>query len=287
MRADMPKILTERPRIGSALNFRTVRRRGRNQGRDADALPQQQGMRKPHLQNLQAKELNEYFGPLRRFLEQRVGRPWNAVYAEICRHIHMDNAVQAHVRFHLHDFVVTDTTQLPDGTIATTEGRPLRCHRRFFTLYVCPITGCLRRVADLEQKRAQTPTAKAIAIAPDRELRLIDGHWHVVTYAPLPAAKPIVVAVTDEPAQADAILAACGTGHWLDMVDPALWRIMTTRAPRRFDVVLGRKIARGENLGYQAVPGLHEENRIAVRYAAKAQLADAETIRRQGLLHRS
>jgi len=97
MRADMSRVIVERPRRGGG------DRRGR--AVPFENLPQHEGMRRPHQRSGGAKELNENLAPLRRYLERQVGRPWDKVYAEIAKHLRADNAVQQHVRDHLRDFV--------------------------------------------------------------------------------------------------------------------------------------------------------------------------------------
>src|SRR4051812_39875839 len=105
MRADMAKVIVERPRVGS-------RARGKGKGYKRrlariapEDRPRREGM-KHHGGN--TKSLNEHLGPLGRYLEGQVGRPWNDVFAEICAHIDRNSAVQDHVRDHLGDFVTTD-----------------------------------------------------------------------------------------------------------------------------------------------------------------------------------
>ncbi len=98
MRADMAKVIVERPR-----RVERATRRGRALG--ADDLPSHEGMRAPHVRNWGGKVLNENLAPLRRYLERQVGRKWDRVYAEISVHLRPTSAVQQHVRDHLHHFV--------------------------------------------------------------------------------------------------------------------------------------------------------------------------------------
>ena len=64
--------------------------------------------------HLHTKFFNEHLSPLRRFLDSNVGRPWDKVYSEICRHVDRGNVVQKHILTHLFDYVVVDTV-LIDG----------------------------------------------------------------------------------------------------------------------------------------------------------------------------
>jgi len=97
MRADMSRVIVERPRRGG------IDHRGR--ASPLEDLPQREGVRRRHLIAGDPKELNENLAPLRRYLERQVGRPWDKVYAEIAAHLRADNTVQQHVRDHLRDFV--------------------------------------------------------------------------------------------------------------------------------------------------------------------------------------
>ena len=50
-------------------------------------------------------DLNEYFRPLKKFLETRVGNRWDGVYSEIRSRVHLGSAVSEHILQHLGDFV--------------------------------------------------------------------------------------------------------------------------------------------------------------------------------------
>jgi len=184
MRDDMAKIIVERPRIPDRFE-----RKGR--ARPLEDLPQHEGMRRPHLLRSWGKELNENLQPLRRYLERQVGRPWNKVYAEIAKNLRADNTVQQHVRDHLWGYVAVAPRRVLGGWD----------HRSgsglwYQPLYVDPVTGLLCRTDQLPEEKArrrakhrQSPAAPTrIELAPDRELRLIDGLWYEVRLAPMPVA---------------------------------------------------------------------------------------------------
>ena len=65
--------------------------------------------------------LNEHLGPLRRYLDSQVGRPWDKVFSEICAHIDRSSAVQDHVRDHVEDYVTVHVI-LIDGVLCHGEG---------------------------------------------------------------------------------------------------------------------------------------------------------------------
>jgi hypothetical protein len=140
------------------------------------------------------KFLNEHLGPLRRYLDKQVGRPWDKVFSEICAHIDRSNPVQDHVRDHVGDYVITHVL-LIDGVPCIGEGgwgygQPLHHQFRYRRWYVCPRTGLLRRVKVAGRKRPRPPQQEVpptyIPVGNALQYRFLDGAWHVVTLKPLP-----------------------------------------------------------------------------------------------------
>jgi hypothetical protein len=188
MRADMAKVIVERPRFGSRDKGEGKGYRRRRQRLAPEDQPRREGMKVRAAGG--SKRLNEHLAPLRRFLESCVGRPWDQVFAEICENISRNSAVQDHVRDHVPDFVATHVL-LIDGVPCGGEGRwrygrPLaETHHR---LYVCPLTGLLRRLERRSRKAPRPPRPcdpRPIRLDALRQCRWIDGAWHLVTLAPL------------------------------------------------------------------------------------------------------
>lgn len=132
-----------------------------------------------------SKWLNENLAPLRRFLRSAVGRPWNAVHAEICAHIAPRSAVQKHVLDHLYQYVERNPVMIngwphrPVGYGRSGCGNtPLSGQRDDF--YVCPETGLLLL------PRRERPGHIVRALGPLVELRSIAGVWYVIHLAQLP-----------------------------------------------------------------------------------------------------
>ncbi len=146
MRRDMFKLIVERPRMRLSKRNGSHYPRGslkNSWGRDLEDAPRREGM--GHL--YRSKWLNENLTPLRRFLESRVGRPWDKVYSEICEHISLDSPVKKHVLEHLKHLVARKVREI-DGKLYRVDsyGReveftPGSAHPQ---LYVCPRTGLLR-----------------------------------------------------------------------------------------------------------------------------------------------
>src|SRR5262245_48863884 len=106
MRADMGKVLVERPRVRAGfVQGRTGRRYAKSVRRglaSEDSSPAREGIkRRYHGGASRMKFFNEHLSPLRRFVDANVGRPWDKVYAEICQHVDRGNVVQKHILTHL------------------------------------------------------------------------------------------------------------------------------------------------------------------------------------------
>jgi hypothetical protein len=190
MRADMAKVIVERPRFGSRIHGKPKGYRRSIQRLSEDGGPAREGMKRRCRGG--CKSLNEHLGPLRRYLDKQVGRPWDKVFSEICAHIDRNSAVQDHVRDHVEDYVTTHVI-LIDGVPCNGEGgwnygKPL--HRFGWPWYVCPRTGLLRRVKVTSRKRRPQPEKesppKYIPVSDTLQCRFLDGAWHLVTLKPLP-----------------------------------------------------------------------------------------------------
>lgn len=199
MRSDMSKVIVERPRRGGS-NFR----KGRAMGEDQ--LPAHQGMRKPYMYKYQNKELNEYLSPLWRFLQSRVGHPWNEVWSEISANIRSDNAVQQHVRDHVKMWVCTATRLDEQGEIELLDrayGRQLDSTSTEF--YVHPVDGllCVNKAKTSWKKRYQLNKQAQEAewhannkiIRDGVRITRHEGIWYEIELRPIPG--PTLVSTTD------------------------------------------------------------------------------------------
>lgn len=190
MRADMAKVIVERPRYASAAPSRAKGYR-RQLARDwPENVPRREGMKRRCRGG--TKAFNEHLGPLRRYLESNVGRPWDKVYSEICANIDRGSVVQKHILTHVFDYVSVHVVLL-DGALCHGEGRmygrPLGDFRTSY--YVCPRTRLLRRLESGNTKKFRRRPKRA---EPHRHVRLnerqiccsIDGVWHLVQVKPFP-----------------------------------------------------------------------------------------------------
>jgi hypothetical protein len=186
MRPDMAQVIIERPRGGP--RYKTPKGSRRRLQRGLDAGPRREGMMRAWGKGW-SKWLSERLGPLRRFLLNRAGRPWNDVFAEICEHLRRDSAVQDHVRDHVWDFVARDVV-LIDGVLCHGSGywcgRPLWSGWSQAELYICPQTGVLRRVPCRPVRQPTRPAPKPVRLGPEYQCRWIRGAWHLITLRPFP-----------------------------------------------------------------------------------------------------
>jgi len=211
MRADMSKVLTERPRHGHARSYHNIRQR-HHRG-DIDTLPTQEGIRRPHVLYDARKDFSDLLGPLRRFLWSSRGRRWNLVWSEICSHL-ADDTTGAHLKVHVLQEVTTKVVLADDGKVY----EPIdRWHRRHEVdgLYVHPVTGLIcgdhvrpwwksRRgktafVDGIEYDRADDGVlhgrdhARKI-IGTETEAVCVAGVWYWVTFATVPAPSRVLTA---------------------------------------------------------------------------------------------
>src|SRR5262245_48169807 len=162
MRADMGKVLVERPRLG---RWRRASRPGKGYLKrvkkcldSGESPPACEGIKRRY--GHATKSFNEHLGPLRRFLDSNIGRPWDKVYSEISKHVDRGNVVQKPILTHLFDYVVTRTI-LIDGEPCRGKagggryGSPLRTSERRDQWYVCPKSGLLRKSRYVPRKRSR------------------------------------------------------------------------------------------------------------------------------------
>jgi len=187
MRADMAKVIVERPR---RKGYTT--RAGRPC--HVDDLPSTQGMRAPHVRHWGGKELNENLAPLKRFLLSRVGQPWDKVYSDISENLCVDSTVQAHVRDHVTDFVSVNCS-MRDGKIWVHDHGVRPLDSSWSQMYVDPKDGLLklntefqslRQRYNLRKTAAQLAAQEVSRSVAGVELRKLKGIWYQVDVLPVP-----------------------------------------------------------------------------------------------------
>jgi len=101
MRADMFKIIVERPRWASRHAPAVKLKKDTNFDRKFVGHKRHALEVAPY-----TKSLNENLAPLKRYLQKQRGRRWDDVFSEICKHLDTTSTVKMHVREHIEDFIV-------------------------------------------------------------------------------------------------------------------------------------------------------------------------------------
>jgi hypothetical protein len=191
MRADMSKVIVERPRLGSRANNddKGETRRRQKAREDEDLWPGRQSTARGRRAN--RKHLNEHLAPLRRFLNARVGKHWSKVYGEIRQNINPSNAQQMHIMQHLvssFGYVTTNVKAWPDGTFTDSKGEEMRGG-----WFVNPKTGCLAKnehswIHGRNYRRRFEERPKYVKVE-GKYFREIEGIWYEFEFARAPLAE--------------------------------------------------------------------------------------------------
>ena len=195
MRADMGRVLVERPRLkrrsGDSRPAKGYRKEAERALAAGDA-PSRERLKKRYKNN--RKFFNENLAPLRRFLDANVGRPWNKVYSEICQHVDRSNVVQKHVLTHLFDYVVTDTVLVNGEPCRGSgsrgrygDGPSLRTSHYRHQWYICPKSGLLRRSRYVPYQHGNPPVPpRQVVLNKTQRCLFLNGKWELVTVVPVP-----------------------------------------------------------------------------------------------------
>ena len=139
------------------------------------------------------KNLNEHLGPLRRYLDSQVGRPWDKVFSEICPHIdrtrpsRTTSATTSRSTSAAH-VILIDGVPATARAAGTTAGR---CTDALAALVRLPAHGAAAAGQARGRRAATAEGGKPAAYIPSAttlQCRFLDGAWHLVTLKPLPGA---------------------------------------------------------------------------------------------------
>src|SRR3989344_5997814 len=108
VRADMAKVVTERPRYGhhnrskkTALRVRRWDRTRYYDGEDGLDGPKRIASSRYSQHGWDAKEFSDRLGPLKKFLRRQVGRHWDEVYGELSRNLDKRSLTGRHIWIHV------------------------------------------------------------------------------------------------------------------------------------------------------------------------------------------
>ena len=210
----MHKVVVERPRRNPGPT-----KKGRRANLPDELLPKFEGIKRPYSHR---KWQTDLLGPLRRWLQSQVGRPWNDVYSEACAVIKPDSVIRAHIKTHLLEFIERHTfmhdgqvcmldTSRSGGPVPVTERPWGRNSCRF---YVHPETGLLQVILQMPRRLWPEPEPKPVVtvhwIRKNVARQQIRGLWFECYYEIVPY------------------------WEWFDPYDHALERNVTLKEVRRY-----------------------------------------------------
>lgn len=213
-----------------------------------------------------------HLSPFRRFVSSRVGRPWAAVYSELCQALHKrDRALLDPLRF----VNVETHTWVEDGAVMCRawNGEP-RAADGYCDFYVDPRTGALcrgqvpgrslLRRAEQERRKAQKPDR--VQLSDSQELHCVQGIWYQVELCALPPASSYRAALS-QLNRPDASAAEINSAY------------RQLRDMEKFDVLLSKGVTPEDAYSLKRVYGR------SVYAASKRQLSHKE-LKAHGLLPR-
>lgn len=172
MRADIAKVVVERPRNGltGARCAARIRRRKNNDPRFFEDAPRVQSM--AGWNYYEHKHQTDFLSPLEGFIRKSIGRLWDDVYSEMREFLSPNSTLQKHIFEHVWDFVTKDVVLNDDGVPCTREREGLRGKKGGWKLvplgsyswrrgrhgtFIHPVSGLLLAVPDLRPPKAPQP----------------------------------------------------------------------------------------------------------------------------------
>jgi hypothetical protein len=192
----LSQIVIERPRQGWRVSLKKVG----GYRKQLDHLTQiatEEGLLSPCLlkPRHKTKWLSDHLGPLRRYLQANIGKPWNDVHSQLCQRLDSNTVAGQHVLDHVWDYVERHVELIDDIPYRKSNRRAPLSYRYGLRLYVHPDTGILcdakqdTKAAILTQhgpiQSTPEPTDRVI-LDPYHQYRQLDEIWYLITFQPLP-----------------------------------------------------------------------------------------------------
>lgn len=182
MRKDMGKVITERERSGNPCRNAKTRMSVQWKGHDADYdIPNRMSSSANRQHGYSAKQFTDVLGPIYRYLDKQVGRPWNKVYSELCKSLDKRKLTHDHVFTHIYQYVEMDVYKGEDGLW---HSRPYGGvigggYSPRYALFVHPKTGliCRQKPPKEEPKKKDVDVIK---LNKETEYRRLEGIWFLV-----------------------------------------------------------------------------------------------------------
>ena len=151
-------------------------------------------LREPASRGRGTKHFTDLLGPLVKFLQSNVGRPWDKVYSELCAHLDRRKTTGRHVFEHLEQYVEVNCFVGDNGKIYARQnsyGIRLIGSDASINYYVDPRNGLLRKekfrvspaiIAYRDRKDRNTIERKPISL--HQSYVRINGIWYIGDYVP-------------------------------------------------------------------------------------------------------
>jgi hypothetical protein len=184
MRADMQKVLTERPRTKSWEERRKTAGKVRIADLNEDLDDEREVSRVPTSRRRvyqDYKEFTDHIMPLKRYLKSQVGRLWNDVWSDMCAVLDRRSTTGNHVFEHIRWEVELNTVMV-DGKVHHYIGGS-GVTGPVTGLYVHPTTGILCRAPERDFGfRRRKADANKIRLDQGLYLICLDGIWYEAHY---------------------------------------------------------------------------------------------------------
>ncbi|MBD2576131.1 hypothetical protein [Oscillatoria sp. FACHB-1406] len=191
----LDRIIIERPRGGRRISSTRITGYQKELAR-ITAVASEEGLLQPYLIKTRnrTKYFSDHLAPLRRFLNSKVGKPWDLVYSELCHKLDITTLSGQHILSHLWDFV--------ERYVIFIDGVLYARHRQNYPLvrgqgqwrnrfYIHPETGVLCLIPIAPQERLQL-VDDWLWEGSDRCYRQIEGIWYFVTFSSAPIKGKII-----------------------------------------------------------------------------------------------
>lgn len=186
MRRDMPKKFLESGK-GTKGRFPRNCKNLSKKDEDGQHVHNPQGMKKAHRYTVKYEDhgyVGTDFAVLRRFLQSRVGQPWDQVYSEVCAEADSRSFKGHHLREWL-EFEIEQNCQMEGDIVVDQRGIPLGRYWRWGDFYIHPVTGTLE-CSRVEQIRRKEPNKKKVLELNGQQYYQHDGLWYRVKMQEVP-----------------------------------------------------------------------------------------------------
>lgn len=179
MRSDMGKVITERPRSKSNLPTAKFGKSIAWRGWEEDyAEPKYASGAKGTLYGWEEKQFTDVLGPIYKFLDAQVGRPWNKVYSELSQVLDKRKLTHKHVFDHVEMYVERHVRMGHDGQYYPTNA--IFTWNAVKGLFVCPRTSLIRRQVPRKEVRPEKPPQR-LEVSKDEIYEKQGGIWYRLT----------------------------------------------------------------------------------------------------------